>query len=99
MLPKILSEKTSMFRFFSSRFKVDPSKEKTARVVMWREFNILNSFTIEASFFSYIDSLRENIEFTPTIYEKMGCIIGRSLFEYIMIKEGDEKKKERKLLT
>jgi hypothetical protein len=50
MLPKILSEKTSMFRFFSSRFKIEPSKEKTARVVLWREHNIINCFTIEASF-------------------------------------------------
>lgn len=50
ILPRLLSERTSMFRFFSSKFKVEPSKEKTARVVLWREFDIVNCFTLEASF-------------------------------------------------
>lgn len=53
ILPKIISDKTDMFRFFSSEFKVEPSKEKTARVVIWREFGVVNCFTIEASFLGY----------------------------------------------
>jgi len=30
--------------------QVQKSKENTARVVVWREFNLINSFTLEASF-------------------------------------------------
>ena len=50
LLPKLMAEQTEMFRFYSCRFRIEKSKEKTARVVLWREFNILNCFTLEASF-------------------------------------------------
>ena len=55
ILPKILSEQTSMFRFFSSKFRIEASKEKTARVVLFRDFNIMNCFTLEASFLGYFN--------------------------------------------
>ena len=48
-----------MFRFFSCKFRIQKSKEKTARVVLWREFNIMNCFTLEASFHGYFDKERE----------------------------------------
>ena len=38
------------FSFAMSSFKVQKSKENTARVVCWREFGLINSFTLEASF-------------------------------------------------
>jgi len=47
-----------MFRFYACKFRIEKSKEKTARVVLWREFNILNCFTLEASFQGYFDSER-----------------------------------------
>ena len=50
ILPKLFSEKTEMFRFFSCKFRVTRIKEKTARVVLWKEFNIMNCFTLESSF-------------------------------------------------
>ena len=39
-----------IFSFAMSSFKVQKSKENTARVVCWREFGLINSFTLEASF-------------------------------------------------
>lgn len=76
ILPRILSEKTSMFRFYSSSFKIQKSKEKTARVVLFREFNIMNCFTLEASFLGYFNEKRITKDFTPEKYEKMGCKLG-----------------------
>lgn len=40
----------NIFSFGSSNFKVQKSKESTARVVGWRELGLVNSFTLEASF-------------------------------------------------
>lgn len=40
VIPKLMSEKSEMFRFFSCKFRLQESKRKTARVVMWKEFNI-----------------------------------------------------------
>ena len=55
-----------MFRFFSCKFRIQKSKEKTARVVLWREFNIMNCFTLEASFHGYFDKERETKDFNHT---------------------------------
>lgn len=94
VLPKILSEQTSMFRYFASRFKIEKSKEKTARVVMHREFNIMNCFTLEASFLGYFNEERVTKDYSIDKYEKMGFKLGTSLYEYLMLKEEDEKLKE-----
>lgn len=63
VLPKIMSEQSQKFRFYSCKFRVQKSKEKTARVVLWREFNITNCFTLEASFYGYFDQSRETRHF------------------------------------
>ena len=87
-----------MFRFFASKFKIEKSKEKTARVVLHREFNILNCFTLEASFLGYFNEKRITKDFTCEKLEKMGKKLGKSLYEYVMINEDDEKIREIKLL-
>ncbi len=58
VLPKLLSERTDMFRFYSCKFRIQKSKLKAARVVLWKEFNIMNCFTLEASFHGFIDKDR-----------------------------------------
>jgi len=50
VFPYLLSKICDYFSFESSRFSVHKSKESTARVSMWRELNIPNVFTMEASF-------------------------------------------------
>ena len=44
-------QKNRLFRFRDCRFRIERCKESTARVVVYREFNIANSFTLECSFF------------------------------------------------
>jgi len=39
-----------MFNFESSRFSIRKCKESTGRVVMYRQHQIINSFTMEATF-------------------------------------------------
>jgi hypothetical protein len=79
IIPKLLSEETAMFRYFSCKFKLEPSKMRTARIVLFKEFGIMNSFTIEASFQGYISKDRENKEFQPHHYCKMGSVVGTTL--------------------
>ena len=38
------------FSFSGCKFRVRRCKESTARVVMWRQMGIANSFTMEATF-------------------------------------------------
>jgi len=65
-----------MFRFYSCKFRIEKSKLKAARVVLWKEFNIMNCFTLEASFHGYLNKARQTIEFTTEMFEKMGEILG-----------------------
>ena len=87
-----------MFRFFSSKFRIEKSKEKTARVVLWREFNIMNCFTLEASFLGYFNEHRITKDFQIDDFKLMGKILGEGLFDYISLNEDESKEKERKLL-
>jgi cytosolic carboxypeptidase protein 2/3 len=93
VLPKLLSERTDMFRFYSCKFRIQKSKLKAARVVLWKEFNIMNCFTLEASFHGYIDRDRQTVELTTEMLESMGGALGSGFHEYVTLVEEDEKYK------
>jgi len=45
-----MDKNCDIFNFADCAFAVQKSKESTARVVGWKELNITNTFTLEASF-------------------------------------------------
>jgi hypothetical protein len=94
VLPKLLSEETEMFRFHSCRFQNEKSKERAARIVLHKEFNICNCFTLEASFHGHFGKDNVNHEFTAAKYEEMGAALVNSLYEYVMIVEEDDRRKQ-----
>ena len=96
IIPKLLAEETSKFRYHSCRFRLDQTKLKAARIVMWREFNIMNCFTFEASFHGHFDHENINHEFTTQQYEEMGEHLANSFFEYLMILEEEERRRKLK---
>lgn len=69
VLPKLLDEKTQMFRFYSCKFRIEKSKLRAARVVLFKEYGIMNCFTLEASFHGFIDKDRATEEFTVETLE------------------------------
>ncbi len=96
IIPKLLSEETSKFRYFSCKFRIEKSKEKAARIVLWREFDITNCFTFEASMHGYLNDDRVTEEFTPESYELMGEHLVDSLYEYLLIIEEEERQRKIK---
>lgn len=94
IIPKLLGEETEMFRYHSCRFLNEKSKETAARIALFREFNIFNSLTLEASFHGYFDCDKVTHEFTTESYEQMGASLVNSLYEYVMICEEDERRKQ-----
>lgn len=52
LLPKIFASVEQMFDFSSCRFSQDKYKLNTARVVVWNEMKVTNSFTLETSMFA-----------------------------------------------
>lgn len=93
VLPKLLSERTEMFRFYSCKFRIQKSKLKAARVVLWKEFGIMNCFTLEASFHGYLNKDRQTLDLTTESLEKMGEILGNGFHEYHILVEEDEKQR------
>jgi hypothetical protein len=72
ILPKLMSEKTEMFRFYSCKFRNEKSKAKSARLVVWKEFNLMNSFTLETSFHGYLNSERMTVGFDEDNLKDIG---------------------------
>lgn len=59
-----------LIRFYSCGFKNEKSKNSTARVVLSKECNIVNCYTIESSFHSFFNKDRETIELNIEFFEK-----------------------------
>lgn len=51
IIPLLCCQRNSLFSLKDSRFNIEKCKEATARVVVFKEMNIMNSFTLECSFF------------------------------------------------
>ena len=94
LIPKLLSEETSKFRYHSCQFKYEHSKRKTARIVLNTEFEIMNCYTLEASFHAHFDERRENFEFTEKSFEEMGEHLVNALWEYTLIVEEEDRQKQ-----
>lgn len=63
ILAKLLSERTNIFRYHSSRFSIEKGKDSTARMVIWKELGIVHTYTLETSYFGYMNEDRETIPF------------------------------------
>ena len=51
IIPLLCCQRSNLFSLKDSRFNIEKCKESTARVVIFKEMNIMNSFTLECSFF------------------------------------------------
>ncbi len=50
VFPMLFQQNSDMFSFEDSCFAIQKHKETCGRIVMWREFNLIHSYTIEVSF-------------------------------------------------
>eukprot|EP01022_Parablepharisma_sp_SALTPOND_P018752 TRINITY_DN310_c0_g2_i1.p1 TRINITY_DN310_c0_g2~~TRINITY_DN310_c0_g2_i1.p1 ORF type:complete len:1282 (-),score=157.74 TRINITY_DN310_c0_g2_i1:3773-7618(-) len=89
LLPRIIATKTPMFSYNDCKFRVEGSKQRTARVVVWKEFGVTNSFTLESSFFGYLRG-DEVAQFEPKDYRDLGQAFLESLAEYYYVLKGLE---------
>ncbi|KAH7815927.1 putative Zinc carboxypeptidase family protein [Monocercomonoides exilis] len=83
VFPRMLSHRAPAFSYDDCDFRVQKSKEGAARVVIWREMGLVNSFTMEASFAGCNTGKYKDIHFTPAILEEMGATFGETLLDYV----------------
>lgn len=81
LLPRILARNNHVFDITSCKFKVEKGKLGTGRVVVWKEFEVTNSFTLENSFYGY-DYADTFKEFVVEDLKKLGADLFISLHQY-----------------
>jgi len=81
LFPRILARDNHIFDLESCKFKVERGKLGTGRVVVWKEFEVTNSFTLENSFhgYDYGDDFRN---FHVDDFRKLGADLFSSLQQY-----------------
>jgi hypothetical protein len=79
-----MAKTCNSFDYHQCSFEIKPDKLNTARVVIWREFKVMHSFTLETSVFGYM--LDGNIvKFEDKEYLFIGKALMLSLYEYGVI--------------
>lgn len=51
LLPFMMNERNKLFSYKDCRFALEKEKENTARIVLFKELGITNTYTLEASFY------------------------------------------------
>jgi hypothetical protein len=83
ILPKLLADRTEMFRYPACRFKIAKKKETTARAVAFYNNQIPYSYTVEASFASFLTKAHTQTTFTEELFTQMGKHIVASLHQFV----------------
>lgn len=81
VFPYIMSKLCDFFSFEQSRFSMSKYKESTARISMYKELNIPNIFTLEASFCGADRGVLEGRHFSTDNF----MLAGRRLLETIIV--------------
>jgi len=81
LLPRILAKNCHMLNYRQCSFKVEPRKANTARIIVWKEFKVVNSFTWETSQYAYHMG-DETIRFTERDYLRISEFLMFALDEY-----------------
>ena len=77
----MFSENNDNFSFDECSFVVSKSKESCSRVVMWKEFGIIYSYTCEASFCGPTRGIHNNCHFNTMILEMIGRVYSKTLVD------------------
>ena len=85
VLPRLICAKMPYFRWASCKFRNERSKQKAARLVVWKQLKLMNTFTIEASFYGYLTKDRDTVAFTESTLVAAGEGIGRGIWDYVHI--------------
>lgn len=81
LLPRLLARRSKYISLPSCKFGIDQCKLGTARVVVWKEFKVMNSFTLENSFYGY-DHGPETRVYTQKNYNEIGGSLAMTLNDY-----------------
>ena len=82
MFPKVFDSALDSFNFKDCSFVIQKDRESTGRVVVWKEFNVVNSFTLECSFCGPTAGVYKDCHFTPQTLNDIGRTFCFALLEF-----------------
>jgi len=77
----LFSENNENFSFEECSFMVHKSKDGCSRVVMWREFNLINSYTCEASFCGPTNGKYNGCHFNCACFQEIGSTFCQTMVD------------------
>ena len=94
LFPRILAKLCHIFNYHQCSFKVESNKMNTARIIVWKEFKVVNSFTLESSQYAY-NMVDEVIRFTEREYIMIAefLMVGLNEYRKLLIELQNEFKK------
>lgn len=82
VFPYMFSQRNLNFEFNDCAYKMQKDKEGTGRIVVFKDLNIQNSYTLESSFCGPTSGTYNDQHFTPTILRAIGADFCRTLGDY-----------------
>ncbi|KAL4428971.1 hypothetical protein ABPG74_011167 [Tetrahymena malaccensis] len=96
IFPYMMSKMTDYISFEECRFNVQKSKEKTARITLWKEQRVMNVFTVEASFYGKQKN-QNKTHYSIQDYLDIGKSLVVNLYNYLWEEETEDNKNNRKI--
>ena len=81
IFPVIMSKNCDVFSFKDCSWAIPKDRENCARVVVWREFGIVNSFTLEISYLGAGMGKFECYHFNLSLFNHMGESFLKSIYD------------------
>lgn len=81
--PKLVAENSPEFSIKNSRFNVTSDKEGSARVVIWREYGVLRSYTMEGTFCGFDRGAYHGDQVNPQDLRSVGRSVAQQLLQLL----------------
>ena len=82
VFPYLVEKKADTFNFGDCSFAVQKAKEATARVVVWKELGITNSYTLESSFCGSDFGKFSDLHFNTDMLQQIGHKFCQTIIEF-----------------
>ncbi|OHT15780.1 Clan MC, family M14, Zinc carboxypeptidase-like metallopeptidase [Tritrichomonas foetus] len=83
LFPRMVSYLTNAFSWGNCVFSFPKERKSASRIVMRKEFNIIQSFTVESSFGGISTGPRAGVLYDELIWKELGCKCGESLYHLL----------------
>lgn len=82
LFTSIYASMTPAFSAAFCKYSVEKSKESTARVIIWREFQVACAYTLESTFAGGDFGEWKKIQFSIPILQEIGVVFCKALLEF-----------------